>query len=304
MKKKLLMLLIGSMMLGMVGCANNNDNDSDSDKTTDSTKEKKPEVTIEQSDEPTEAPTENKKKITVEELLENVLSCEYNETVFTLEGSGKVLEGFGEIGAEFEGEIITFYDGDIEYEELEYNYMFDMVAFKEMLKITYEEEELPEDEWENYYATVLEMLEMEDGCMTDETKAYRYYEDGTWFLLEYDEYDDVWYKWDEEYTSIQQDLEIIVECCEDAELSVVDDGYILTATVVSDELMESLGLISDGQLVEIDIYFDVDAVFESFAITVYDIEDDDFAFDSITVKCVFSNDFDGELVLPTNIEEF
>ena len=303
MKKKLLMLLIGSMMLGMVGCANNKDDDSD--KTTDSTKETKQEATTEptvEEDEPTEAP---KKEVTVEELLENMLNCDYNRTTYYINGSGKMVDDDSEIDAELTASIITYYDGDVEHEESVYKYEFDMDVYEEMLKKSFLDEGMPEEQWEQYFDAVIEMFGIEDGCMSEELEVYRYYKDDTLYFIEYDEFDDVWYEWEEEdHEGADADLAIIAKCCKEAELTADEDGYILSATVINDELMEALGLTTEDVEVEINIWFDTDGNFDNFDITILDIEDDDFVFDSLVMTCIFRNDFDEEIVLPSNIETF
>ena len=302
MKRKLLMLLIGSMMLGMVGCANNKDDDSD--KNTDSTKETKQEQNIAPTDAPTEAPTENKKKLTVEELLENALFCEYNKTIYSVDASGKFEEEYGEVYTVLSGETITCYEDDKEYEKVEASYEFDMDAFKDFLKASYDDEDMPEEDWEENYNAMLEFLGIVDGRITEKTEAYRFLEDDTWYYIEYDEDDDVWYKWDNEENRAKFHLELVVEYCREAELIEAENGYSLTSYVTNEDFMEEFGFDNCDKEAEINLYFDEDGVFERFEIYINDVEDGDFVYDSVSMTCFYIDDYIDEIVLPTNIEEF
>lgn len=301
MKKKLLMLLIGSMLLGMVGCTNKGD---DSNKSTDSTKGTKQEATTEPTVEPTEAPKE-KKEVTVETLLENIRDCEYNEVTFFIDSKGKTVDEYGDVDIEIILEVKNVFDGDIAYEEYEYTYIYDMVAFKEMIKKSYEAAGMPEDEWEEYYELSLEAAGIVDGRLSRKDKAYRLLEDDTWYLLEYFDNSDVWYKMEaQENDKGEKALDFVLECCREAELTEAEDGYILSANVVNNDLMEEIGFYAVDKELEVKAFFDTNAIFEKFEINIYDVDDEGMLFDTVLVTFEFSNDFDGELTLPSNIKNY
>ena len=115
MKKKLVMLLIGSMILGMVGCTNKGNEIIDNNKETI----QEPETTE------TEPETE-KIDATVDELLGNVIFCDFNKTVYTADGVGKLMFIPGKVDFELTYKTVTVYDSEVEYEEVE-NKFFELI---------------------------------------------------------------------------------------------------------------------------------------------------------------------------------
>ena len=292
MKKKLVMLLIGSMILGMVGCTNKGNETIDNNKETI----QEPETTE------TEPETE-KIDATVDELLGNVIFCDFNKTVYTADGVGKLMFIPGKVDFELSYKTVTVYDSEVEYEEFENKFKMDMDAYKEVLSKAYEENFDKEEEFEDYYAEVVEMLGFVDGYLTEKCEGYRYFSEDGWIFAVYDEEEKRWDCTNEE-DHLKDELLVIVECCKEAEISKTKDGYVLTANVVNDELMEAIGYYARGKEVEIKLYFDSNKTFMKYIISSENFERLDMVYDSLVLCCEFSNDFEGELVLPSDIKEY
>ena len=68
--------------------------------------------------------------------------------------------------------------------------------------------------------------------------------------------------------------------------------------------LQAYGQRQDSTQVEIKLYFDSNKTFMKYIISSENFERLDMVYDSLVLCCEFSNDFEGELVLPSDIKEY